>query len=88
MAVFLLFVNKLECSPLSVTLLPSLIFEGKLGGKRLDLSLVRGSTLLSKACKCWTRVEVNDSGKHTSLLLYNKNTAVKSFIVRALVKII
>ncbi len=65
---------------------PRIIFRGKCGSQPLELSPIRGSTLVSSslACKCYPRVEVTDFRKHSSLLQYGKNTAVKYVIVQAL----
>jgi hypothetical protein len=53
----------------------SLLFVGKDRSLPLDWNLTRGSTKVgsSLACKVWTNVEVNGSGKHSSLLLYGRD---------------
>ncbi len=52
---------------------PSLIFRGKARSQPLDLSPIRGSTLVSSslACRCHPRVAVTDIRKHSSLLQYD-----------------
>ncbi len=59
----------------------SLIFADKARSEQLEESPVRGSTLLgsSHACKYKTWVEVNGSGKHSSLLQYDSNYCPKKF---------
>jgi hypothetical protein len=52
---------------------PSLIFVGEAMSLPLEWSLIRSSTLIGLDCKYWTTVEVNDSGKHSSLLQYSNN---------------
>ncbi len=58
---------------------PSLTFGGKSRRHPLVLIPVRGSTLVSfrHACKCLTRIEVTNSGKHSSLLRHGKSCCRK-----------
>jgi hypothetical protein len=57
---------------------PSLIFPGKAVAYRRNVHKTPNF-----ADKFYTRVEVNDSGEHTSLLQYGKNITIKVFIVQA-----
>ncbi len=56
-------------------------FRAKTGSQLLELSPVKGSTLMSSSltCKYSTKVEVTDSGKHCSLLQHGKIYCCKKF---------
>jgi hypothetical protein len=60
---------------------PNITFQGKSRRNPSESSLVRGSTLVSSslACKCLSRVEVTNCGKHCSLLWYGKSNCRKMF---------
>ncbi len=60
---------------------PSLVFVSKARSLPLEWSLVRGSTLVNSCltCKYQTRVEVNRSDKHCSLLQCSNNFDHKKF---------
>jgi hypothetical protein len=65
---------------------PSLIFAGKVGAYQSwalkGLSSYGYTSSSSLANNYETRVEVNNSGKHSSLLKCGKNIAVQSFTVQ------
>ncbi len=82
--VLLRYHNKLEFGPMLVPTI--LVYIWEQGWEQpLQLTPLRGSILVNSglACKYQTRVEVTNSGKHSSLLRYIKISTVKSFIVQA-----
>ncbi len=61
-----------------------LIFVGKVGSQPVQLSSLRGSTLISSNldCEFYVWVEVTKSSKHSSLLKYGTNYGRKRFYSR------
>jgi len=68
---------------IAIPFYPGLIFEGKARSQPLEWDPLRGSTLVSSslACKYKAKVEVTDSGKHSSLNYLATIMSVKSCIV-------
>ncbi len=63
------------------SLLPQFNILGQVQASESESSHVRGSILVSSslACKCLSRLEVTNCGKHSSLLRYGKSYCCKMF---------